>query len=201
MRYEHVTFMLCLPRSRSKWLTEYLNPISLTMHDPLKACASIEELRERVDARMKYLPSLPIFVADTAAIFFIDQVCEQFPGCRFLFVGRNPLDVHASVMKAGGNAEGLREAVDAYADALAYVVDRPNRTLYVRFEDVDKEALAIWNYVGGVFARDRPPKPGYTEEMISRNIQLEPSVQRRLVNIGKVTRLFATRTRGVCNGT
>lgn len=57
IRYDNVTFLVCLPRSRSAWLAAFLKPVAWTTHDPLKRCESIDELGLRIDAILAAYPN------------------------------------------------------------------------------------------------------------------------------------------------
>ena len=66
MSYEHLTFMLSLPRSRSAWMAEFLRPLCVSsMHNPLQQCASIAELGQKIDKQ----PSGRVFVSDVAGLY------------------------------------------------------------------------------------------------------------------------------------
>lgn len=98
MSYEHVTFMLCLPRSRSAWMAEFMRPyVAASLHNPLQQCASIAELGEKIDAA----PPGRVFVADVAALFFFDKLVTRFPGAKFLVVHRPAREVELSMQKLG----------------------------------------------------------------------------------------------------
>jgi hypothetical protein len=98
MSYNHVTFMLSLPRSRSAWMAEFLGPYCVaSMHNPLQQCASIDELKTKIDA----LPPGRVFVSDVAAVMFFDQLVAQFPGAQFLVVHRPAHEVEHSMRVLG----------------------------------------------------------------------------------------------------
>lgn len=189
--YGNLTFMLCLPRSRSKWMAEFLATGATTMHDPLKKCASIEELGERIDRRLFLDPDTAVFVADTAAVLFYEQLRARFPGARWLVVSRPVEEVRRSLEAQGVPAEMLHEFVLAFTEVIAQVAHTRSRDFVklVRYHEIDAELHNVWKFVGVA----KPLWPWYVEMMTARNIQVPFHQQQRETDHGKVARLFASR--------
>lgn len=101
--FENVTFLLCNPRSRSKWLNEvmhYAGGVAGTEHDPLRFFADIaDDFRLHVQwmAQKARSEGKPLFIADSGAILFVEKLVDTFPGARFLFVYRDPEEVRQSL--------------------------------------------------------------------------------------------------------
>ncbi len=189
--YDNVTFVFCLPRSRTAWLAYFLKPVAWTMHDPLKQCASIDELGEKVDAILTLHPHQPIVVVDTAAVLFHMQIAGRFPDARYVFVWRDPTDVLASINTAF-KGEFPRDLLDRYNAAMvsaqSAVGARRDMKLNVRFDEIDKRARNIWRFVGGGGRLSQT----YAHSMMLHNIQVPPATQRAGTDASKARRLFAT---------
>lgn len=189
MYYGNVTFLLCLPRSRSAWLCEFLSPVAITMHDPLKACESIDELGERVDECLTKYPERPVFIGDTAAVLFLPQIMRRFPCARYLIVMRDSWEVEASLKRLGLATDYI---IDAGAE-LACAEDQVTRERCMRhtimYEDLDRELLNVWRFVGGV----TEPIPSYISRIRDKHIEVPLHIQRTKTNWRKVGALFDTR--------
>jgi hypothetical protein len=190
MYYGNVTFLLCMPRSRSAWLCEFLRPVAHTMHDPLKRCASIDELGEMIDGLLRQDPLHPVFVGDTAATFFHDQIVERFPCARFLFVLRSFEDTAQSLRLLGLPDHGLHAARKLLMDALDSIVRDTCYQKFVGYDAINGELLNIWRFVGGL--TELPED--YRKRMIMTKIEVPFSTQNRNTDLGKVSRLFQTRS-------
>lgn len=189
MRYDNVTFLVCLPRSRSAWLAQFLKPVAWTMHDPLKQCASIDELGEKIDCVLNTAgPMHPIFVADTAAVLFFDDIGRRFPDARYLFVERSEHAVAASLQAKGFSGSTiLGEVRDSYARACVRSRARFDFAMHVRFGDIDRRLLNIWRFVGG----ENLMSMEYAERMRATNIQIPFSEQLANTDRVKVRRLLS----------
>lgn len=192
--YSNVTFMVCLPRSRSAWLCAFLNPIAVTMHDPLKHCASIADLGVEIDhQRLVSGVETPIFVADTAAVFFYDQITMRFPGAKYFFVFRSPTEVSASLAALGAVNEHILHVQAIQMAALDHInKEKSIRKFWIGYHRMDEYIPAIWQFVGGEDIA--MPTREWIKKMTPRNIQIPIREQNRLTNIEKVTKLFHTRT-------
>jgi hypothetical protein len=189
-RYDNVTFLMCLPRSRSAWLTQFLKPVAWTMHDPLKQCASIEELASKIDEVLFLNPGRPIFIADTAAVLFFGDVSRTFPDAKYLFVDRPLPEVAASLKDEGVDLppEIGQRYESAFHRALLTSRARCDFRMEVAFDQIDRRLLNIWRFVGGdpIMSRE------YAERMCGTNIQIPFDQQRSLTDRRKVRRLFST---------
>jgi len=188
-RYDNLTFMICLPRSRSAWMSHFLKPIASTRHDPLKHCASIDELGDVID-RIYDADGrdAPVFIADTAAVLFFDELGARFPNARYLFVERDVARVAESLRKAGmGATPGFYELMArAYAHALIVAKARNDFMLEVPFDQIDRRLLNIWRFVGA----NRLLDLDYAERMKNKNIQIPFDEQIRNTNPAKVGKLL-----------
>lgn len=197
--YSNVTFTMSLPRSRTAWLAETFAVGALTLHDPLKQCASIDELKARVDhERSKWHG--PILVVDTAAVFFFNTIQDKFPGARFLFIRRLPADVVDSLLNAFVGEHLKNVSVMRFQNAIAkadqaYFLARtevlPSGSVFktVLFEDLSNlETLRqIWMFI----RCHGSPAAGWFERMIATNVQVPFWAQAARTDRVKVTKLFA----------
>lgn len=184
--YEHVTFMLSLPRSRSAWMTEFMRPfVALALHNPLQQCASIEELAQQIDAA----PTGRVFVADVAAMFFFDQLVVRFPGAKYLFVHRPAREVEQSMQKLGVNPPlSVRSAEKQLVELATSMRGRADCMAGTFFELYAPQFMqAISKFVTGI---DVP----YTHymRMKNRNVQVPLNEQIKRTDIAKQRVLFGT---------
>lgn len=104
-RYDHVTFLLCNPRSRSAWLREVMSHCMPCLpHEVLRTCGSVSDLAcaiDRVREEPHDRPAKPLFVADTAAILLYERIRDTMPGANFMFVYRPPSQVDSSLRALG----------------------------------------------------------------------------------------------------
>lgn len=197
MRYDNVTFMMTLPRSRSAWLCQFLRPAGVAaLHDPLGQCASIDELGEKIDTEMELLknwcqPETAVFVADTSAVMFFSEIDKRFPFARYLFVYRNYDDVRRSLKRAGLNGlsrNRLGWMIEQQA-AANRLCEREDKFHYrVDFPYINENLRNIWRFVGVRSMFD----PAYADRMASVNIQVSPEDQAARMRPDKMVELYAS---------
>lgn len=186
-RYDNLTFMMCLPRSRSAWLSTFLKPVAWTMHDPLVACESVDELGGKIDDVMRMYPDRPMFIADTMAALFFSDISARFVNAKYLFVKRDAHDVRRSLSEAGMSSPILKH-VDALRHAEMVSHARRDFSMTVDFDDLNNRLLNIWRFVGDGSMLNRD----YALRMASSNIQVPADEQAQRINHNKVRRLFST---------
>ncbi|MEO6657912.1 MAG: sulfotransferase [Arenimonas sp.] len=199
MAYQNVTFALSLPRSRTAWLAETFAVGAITMHDPLKDCASIDELRQKIDYIGENYAG-PVFVVDTSAVFFFDEIKATFPGARYVLIERDPDAVVNSLVDAfkQENLGGLA-GIDQFERAVRMSSERLvrcRRTLMgadhawklVKFDKLSKEdtLLELWQFM----RCDGMPAAGWFAKMIGKNVQVSFREQERRTNRAKLEHLF-----------
>lgn len=189
-RYDNVTFLMCLPRSRSRWLSQFLTRGGASiwsMHDPLVKCGSIDELGDKIDSLLVMYQDRPVFVADTMAVLFFSEISKRFPNARYLFVAREPQQVRGSLRKAG-----MSPSISQHISALHYAKlvsqARHDLNLCVDYEDLDNRLLNIWRFVGNT----APLDGDYAYRMRNTNIQVSAGDQARRIDHNKVRRLFTS---------
>lgn len=187
MQYDNVTFLMCLPRSRSAWLATFLKPVAWTMHDPLVECESIDELGCKIDNVLRMYPGRPMFVADTMGALFFSDISARFINAKYLFVKRDPHDVRRSLSEAGMSSPILKH-VDALQHAESVSRARRDFSMTVDFDDLNNRLLNIWRFVGDGSFLNRD----YALRMSSSNIQVPADEQAQRINHNKVRRLFST---------
>lgn len=185
-RYDNLTFMMCLPRSRSAWLAQFLKPVAWTMHDPLVNCASIDEFGSKLDCILANYER-PVFVADTMAVMFFDQLGARFPDAKYLFVKRDPRDVRSSLRQAGMSSP-IERQLSAMLHAEAVSDARCDLAYKVWFNDLNNRLLNIWRFVGDGKLLNRD----YALNMSTANIQVPPDEQAQRIDHNKVRRLFSS---------
>lgn len=182
--YEHLTIMLCLPRSRSAWMAEFLRPhVTVSMHNPLQQCASIEELGQKIDAVQG-----TVFISDVAGLFFFDKLIERFPGAKYLFVHRPSREVEASMARLGVVAPlDLRKAEKQLLD-IANGIRHNAWVMSGSFFELHNPALlgAIVRFVSGQFVT-----PRHLHAMMNKNVQVSIADQIARTDIQKQRLLFS----------
>lgn len=187
MDYSRVTFLLCLPRSRSAWLAQFVHPVAIAMHDPLSQCASIDELGDKIDDASS--GDNPVFVADTSAVLFYDQIVQRFPNCKFLLIWRTPIEVKASLRKQGMSSLDIVDRCDAAIINMLRSPLLPGRFLCTSYRRMNECLRDILTFVSvkGVLVSDL-----YITAMRDKNIQVPLAEQEAKLDRGKVKKLFAS---------
>lgn len=198
MYYGNVTFVMALPRSRTAWIAAtFDDPPAHALHDPLKHCASIEDLALLVDnlSRGEY-HNEPVIVVDTAAALFYPQINQRFPDARYCFIERGVLDVADSLRRAGQpvQTQVLAEAYDYLRRAQERARIAREFVATVHFDDLNDHATLrnLWRFFGIM----HEPDPEHFKDMIATNIQIPFDVQQKQTDRNKVERLMATRHEG-----
>lgn len=189
--YEHVTFVMALPRSRTAWMAHTFGQLVQAHHEPLRECASIGELRLRVDDWTRRRPDAPLLIVDTAAVFFHQQIAEHFPHAARIFVERNPDHVRQSLERIGISGAHVALAEPYYRAARAAAPGRLS-AIRLRYEELDRPATLelmarFIGYAGEI-------QPGFWEQHIAMNIQADVEQLRRSVDRWKARALFRTAT-------
>jgi hypothetical protein len=188
MDYSNVTFLLCLPRSRSAWLAAFVSPVATALHDPLSQCASIDELGDTIDVLLS-TSKKPVFVADTAAVLFYAQIMNRCPGCKFMLIWRDPAAVKESLRQHGMSSLDI---VDRCDDAIIQMLRSPlpkGRFFCTNYWNLDTCLRDIL-----LFVSDKGALVGnlYIRVMRGKNIQVSLIDQEAKLDRGKVKKLFAS---------
>lgn len=187
MSYEHVTFLLCLPRSRSAWLAELVRQhCAASWHCPLQQCASIDELKMKIDA---VPPPGRIFIADVAALYFVGELLVKFPGAKFLIVHRKAAEVELSMKRLKCAAPpGLRDAESHLLSIASSLRVRPD-VMAGSFFELNSPALvrAIFKFITGNELTDNR-----LYIMQKRNVQVSVAEQFKRTDIAKQRVLFGS---------
>lgn len=179
---EGLTFLVCLPRSRSAWLASFLSKGASTWHDPLVQCASISELRRKIEA-----PGVR-FVADTSAAFFLPALHEEFPEAKYLFVQRDPSEVRKSLSAAGMSAADVSTHFRYFNGACEYATARELDVECVSYNSMNDKLRSIWRFVCGM----QPFDEAYAARMAGTNVQVSVADQIARVDPQKMHELFST---------
>lgn len=190
MDFSNLTFMICLPRSRSAWMVEFMRAHGVTAwHNPLQSCSRLEQLHELVRDRMsKALPGTRLFIADVAALFFYDKLVFMFPGAKFLFVWRSGAAVECSMNALGVKPPlNLRAAERQLQQAIAGAQHQRN-TMAGPFEELDNGVImnSIVQFVSG-----REMSSFKWDRMRHKNIQVSIADQRKNVDPVAQRQLFS----------
>jgi len=98
MSYERVTLMFSLPRSMTQWWAWFFGHGCTALHDPLAHHSRPDGLKRDIDAIEGR-----VFVADTSAIFFHNQLIDALPGVQRLYNFRSPRDIMDSLYQQTGS--------------------------------------------------------------------------------------------------
>ncbi len=164
-------------------------PAASTLHDPLKDCASIDELRLELLPRAN--TGKPVVVFDTSAIFFYEQINDAFPRARYLFVERDPVMVANSLARAGLPNEMTHMAYEAMCETRFHVRRARHPAMSVQYHELDDVRVlhTMWRFFGCLAA----PPQGWFDAMIATNIQIPFDVQAQQTDYNKMRKLFASR--------
>ena len=183
--YEHLTFMLSLPRSRSAWMAEFMKPYCVaSLHNPLQQCASIEELGTKLDA----LPAGRVFVSDVAGLFFFEQLVTRFPGAQFLIVHRPAREVEHSMRKIGVEPPlNVRKAEKQLLD-IANSIRHHHWTMTGTFFELNSPQVlaAIARFASGATV-----EPRHLYNMMQRNVQVPIAEQIARTDMMKAEKIAA----------
>lgn len=109
--YTRLTICLALPRSGTAWMCKLLEPVAVTLHDGVgRFLGDVDELGVWVDMT-RGTQDRPIFISDTSGGIYFKKLRKRFPGCKFVVVLRNPVEVSWALGKAGFTIDG-QPAID-----------------------------------------------------------------------------------------
>ncbi len=99
-------FIISLPRSRTAWLSNYLTyEDSFCFHEGLVGCDSLKALRGKMEATgFKKVGN-----SDCMNILLIDNIMDEFPDAKFVFVHRPKEQVIHELRGLGLNENGFIE--------------------------------------------------------------------------------------------
>ena len=135
-------FILCLPRSRSAWLANFLTyGPSFCFHEGLIGCSDTKALRRKMEAT----GSTVVGNSDCGNIFHIDEIMEEFPDARLVVVRR---DVEESVKSVMAMGESFREVgIIRAADTILQKLPHLYSSLVIDFDDLNEDGCrTIWEY-------------------------------------------------------
>jgi hypothetical protein len=187
MSYNHVTFLLCLPRSRSAWLAQFMRPYcAASWHNPLQQCASIEELGRKIDDI-----STPgnIFIADVAALFFFDKLVVRFPGAKYIIVHRPAHEVEHSMKRLNVNPPLNVRSAEKQLVELANSLRMRSDVMTGTFFELNSAEIvrAICRFVTGIV-----PPFEYYRRMARTNVQVPVAEQILRTDLVKQRLLFGS---------
>lgn len=185
MSYNHVTFLLCLPRSRSAWLAQFVRPYCAeSWHNPLQQCASVEELGKKID---DIRTPGKVFIADVAAMWFFDKLLVRFPGAKYIVVHRPAHEVENSMRRAGVNPSlDIRKAEKHLVDLASQIRYRDDVMTGTYFElNAPEIVRAICRFV-----TDVAPTFDYYRRLSKTNVQVSITDQIKRTDIPKQRMLF-----------
>lgn len=187
MNYNHVTFLLCLPRSRSAWLAQFMRPYcAASWHNPLQQCASIDELGRKVDA---ITTPGRVFVADVAALFFFEKLLVRFPGAKYIVLHRPAHEVDNSMRKLGVRPPLDVRAAEKQLLELAGAIRMRDDVMTGTFFELNSAEImrALCRFITGVV-----PPFDYYRRLSKTNVQVPIAEQAKRVDIQKQRALFST---------
>ena len=121
-------FITSLPRSRSAWIATYLSYGSVScLHDGFRGLTDPKQIKDRLDATCAKSAGN----CDPSILMFQDQILEQFPDAKYVYIDRDPRECEASWAKLGGT--GIRRDAVKAVDFLRKRLD----TLVVPYDELD----------------------------------------------------------------
>lgn len=151
-------------------MCEFVRPgVAHAWHDPLRVCGFVEDLVLRIDQAS----AGNVFIADTGAVLFFEQLQARLPGARFFAVVRNASDVVRSLQRIGINdAAGTRLQAHVLTRVLR---EHPGISVH-RYGELDALGVLAQCYgqITGVDAN-----PAHVQRMRQRNVQIDVDARRR----------------------
>ncbi|MBP9155518.1 MAG: hypothetical protein KBF48_11280 [Xanthomonadales bacterium] len=147
-------FIVCLPRSRSAWLSNLLTYESvLCLHEPLLGCRSLDDL----EAKLATTGTPIAGAADTGAMFWVDDIIERFPDARFVLLARDPRGYVEQAQRMGGTAAEAAAILEQFSHAIGSLHKLGNRTLTVASKQLDDYTVCnqVWQHIGMPIALNR----------------------------------------------
>ena len=133
-------FILCLPRSRSAWLANFLTyGPSFCFHEGLIGCSDTKALRRKMETSGTSI----VGNSDCGNIFFIDEIMKEFPDARLVVVRRDVEESVQSVMAMGEafSEVGVIRTADNLLQNLRY------QSLVIDFDELNEDGCrTIWEY-------------------------------------------------------
>ncbi len=157
-------FLICgLPRSRTAWLSVFLNcPHELSSKTP-----SVDALVEKINRSEGN--------SDSIQVLFLGKIMKKVPNAKLVFIHRNLLEsIRAFSSVSGIKAETCGELFGRiFGEMLEWKRRLPN-SLWIEYEDLKNEqtAFKLWNYC-------RPHEEFDSErysELEKLNIQQKPDL-------------------------
>lgn len=164
-------FILCLPRSRSAWLANFLSyGNSHCFHEGLVGCENVQDLREN----MEFTGYEVVGNSDCGNILFIDEIIKEFDDAKFVVVHRNAKDVYDELDSIGLPEHGLVQLAEQKLKEFDV------SAMHVDFNMTTEDASALWEFCTGTKCnKDRL-------EMLDRmdiSVPVEKQIQRINQNI------------------
>lgn len=137
-------FVLSLPRSRTAWLTMYLQGAGIkASHDEWKYAHNAQELRLIMEYRGT------VVNVDSTNILFYDEIREEFPDAKFIKIIRNVEDVKRSLNESYGEAEDF--SIVRYSE----ILNKIEAGITVYYDDwTPKITSEIYRFITGEYPKD-----------------------------------------------
>lgn len=137
-------FIVSLPRSRTAWLANYLTcGDSFCFHEGLMGCDSIKALKGKMEATR-----FPIVGnSDCGNILFLEEIMDEFPEAKFVFIHRSPSEVEEELSRIGLPDNGL-VAIEA-----SRMNSYDSIGLHVEYEDLKNKSFCAEIYT---YCTDQP---------------------------------------------
>lgn len=98
--YDDFFFVISYPRSRTAWLTMYLNAMdTFAYHEGWKYASTAKKLRKLFGAQLG--PSINV---DSCNYFFLPEIRKEFPDAKYITIKRPRLAVEASLKNSYGDS-------------------------------------------------------------------------------------------------
>lgn len=185
-------FVIALPRSRTAWMCKFFSRYAVTWHDPLKNCESIDELGAKVDNALfnTNVRASKIMIADTAGLFFMQEIVARFPGARFIVIERHFREVCESLRREGVFSLISMSSALGYFKQWQYILPEKD-TMCVLFERINIDLGTMAVFLGVTAGKwDADSWRAWKEHMIHTNVQIPFTRQHAQTNWPKVRKLL-----------
>jgi hypothetical protein len=149
-----------LPRSRTKWLSEFLS------YGNVKCLHEITMHAHTLETLQSIMGLQNIGICDTGLVEFCKQIASSSQNANVLVIRRDVKDVAQSLLKFGIEAEGTLNKLNTFLD----MAEKLPRAITINYSDLDNETSckrAFEHCLGVAFDSD------HWEQLRHKNIQVD----------------------------
>ena len=157
-------FVLARPRSRTAWLSVFLQGAGVPcLHEGWKYATTAQELRRL----MQEQGDGPVVNSDCSNIFFLEDLRQEFPEAKYLVIDHDEPSIVNSLKSSYGDVD-YTDIMRAYRQAFASVPFDPQERVDCRTWDHEASRRLVRTIAG------RDVSPVWLEQITGMLVQLMP---------------------------